>query len=144
LGADAVVATGDSREAPAHEARSALAARLRAACGGDGPDVVLQCAGGAALDELAIAAAGPGGRVVLVGASQERFAARSVDLIWRELSVMGSRGFTRRDVAEVIELHLASAIAVDHLVDAVRPLDEGNAAFEDLRAGRVLRSVLRP
>jgi propanol-preferring alcohol dehydrogenase len=118
--------------------------RVRDACGGDGPDVVLQCAGSAALDELAIAAAGPGGRVVLVGASQERFATRSVDLIWRELSVMGSRGFTRRDIAEVIDLYVAGAVTVDHLLGATRPLAEGNAALDDLRAGRVLRSVLVP
>jgi D-arabinose 1-dehydrogenase-like Zn-dependent alcohol dehydrogenase len=132
LGADATSTTG------------AGADRLREACGGDGPDVVLQCAGSAALDELAIAVAGPGGRVVLVGASQDAFATRSVDLIWRELSVMGSRGFTRRDVADVIDLHRAGAIAVDHLVGATRPLAEANAALEDLRAGRVLRSVLIP
>ena len=133
LGADAVVAIGD----PDPD-------RLRAACGRDGPDVVLQCVSSAPLDELAIAAAGPGGRVVLVGVSQERFGARSVDLIWRELSVMGSRGFTKRDVAEVIDLHLAGALTADHLLDARRPLEEGNAALEDLRAGRVLRSVLVP
>jgi alcohol dehydrogenase, propanol-preferring len=117
---------------------------IAAACGGDGPDVVLQCAGSAALDELAIEVAGPGARVVLVGASQEPFSARSIDLIWRELSVMGSRGFTRRDVAEVIDLYLAGAIVADHLLDAVRALEEGNAALEDLRAGRVLRTVLTP
>jgi propanol-preferring alcohol dehydrogenase len=119
-------------------------AELSAACGGDGPDVVLQCAGTPALDELAIAAAGPGGRVVLVGASQEPFRARSADLIWRELSVMGSRGFTRRDIADVIDLYLAGAIATGHLVASRRPLAEGNAALEDLRAGRVLRTVLIP
>jgi alcohol dehydrogenase, propanol-preferring len=135
LGADEAVATGDD---------ATLVARLRAACGGDGPDVVLQCAGSATLDQLAVDVAGPAGRVVLVGASRDRFAMRAVDLIWRELSVMGSRGFTRRDIVEVIDLHLAGAIATDHLVGAVRPLEEGNAALDDLRAGRVLRSVLTP
>jgi len=134
LGADDVVATGDED----------VAARLRAACGGDGPDVVLQCVGSAALDELAVAVAAPGARVVLVGASQDRFELRSVDLIWRELSVMGSRGFTRRDIEEAIDLHLAGAITVDHLLESIRPLDQGNAALDDLRAGRVLRSVLTP
>jgi alcohol dehydrogenase, propanol-preferring len=132
LGAEATVAVGDGLPA------------LRAACGGDGPDVVLQCVGSGAMDELAIAAAGPGGRVVLVGASTDRFATRSVDLIWRELSVMGSRGFTRADVVAVIGLHRAGAVQVDHLVNAVRPLEEGNAALDDLRNGRVLRSVLVP
>jgi propanol-preferring alcohol dehydrogenase len=105
-------------------------------------DVVLQCAGSAALDELAIGAAGPGGRVVLVGASTERFSASSIELIRRELSVMGSRGFTKRDIAEVIDLHLAGAIATDHLTSAIRPLGEANEALADLREGRVLRTVL--
>jgi alcohol dehydrogenase, propanol-preferring len=145
LGADEVVATGaDARPATGRDPGTADADRLRAACGGDGADVVLQCAGSARLDELAIAAAGPGGRVVLVGASQEPFTARSVDLIWRELAVVGSRGFTKRDIADVIELHAAGAIAADHLVESVRPLKDGNAALEDLRTGRVLRSVLTP
>jgi propanol-preferring alcohol dehydrogenase len=155
LGADEVVATADEVATAGDTGSSAttradaganatLVARLRAACGGVGPDVVLQCAGSATLDQLAVDVAGPGGRVVLVGASPDRFAMRAVDLIWRELSVMGSRGFTRRDVAEVIDLYLAGAIATDHLLGAVRPLEEGNAAFEDLRAGRVLRSVLTP
>jgi D-arabinose 1-dehydrogenase-like Zn-dependent alcohol dehydrogenase len=135
LGAAEVVATGDDDE---------LADRLRAVCDGDGPDVVIQCAGSATLDALAVAVAGPGGRVVLVGASQDRFELRSVDLVWRELAVMGSRGFTKRDIEEVIELHLAGAIATDHLVAAVRPLERANEALEDLGAGRVLRSVLTP
>jgi alcohol dehydrogenase, propanol-preferring len=112
--------------------------------GAIGPDVVLQCAGSAALDELAIAVAGPGARVVLVGATQEPFTARSTDLIWRELSVMGSRGFTKRDIADVIDLYVAGEITVDHLLDSVRSLEEGNTALEDLRAGRVLRSVITP
>lgn len=120
------------------------AATLRRACGGEGPDVVVQCAGSAAADELAIAVAGPGGRVVLLGATEERFGARSVDLIWRELSVTGSRGFTARDIVEVLDRHAAGELELAHLTASVRPLDEANEALEDLRAGRVLRSVLRP
>lgn len=119
------------------------AARVAAALGGP-PDVVVQCVGSPRQDELAIACAGPGGRVVLVGASAEPFAVPSVELIWRELTVMGSRGFTRRDIAEVVDLYLAGAIEVDHLTTSVRPLAEADAALEDLRAGRGLRSVLVP
>jgi S-(hydroxymethyl)glutathione dehydrogenase/alcohol dehydrogenase len=57
---------------------------------------------------------------------------------------MGSRGFTPDDIRAVIDLHLAGALRTDHLTAARRPLEEGNAALEDLRAGRVLRSVLIP
>lgn len=116
----------------------------RAAIGGAGADVVVQCADAPQLDEAAIALGGYGARIVLVGASVDPFAARSSDLIWRELSVMGSRGFTPDDIREVIDLFLAGTLRADHLIAVQRPLEEGNAALEDLRAGRVLRSVLIP
>jgi len=119
------------------------AERVHAAFDG-GADVVIQCVGGGALDELAIACAAPGGRVVLVGASEEAFRARSVELIWRELAVCGSRGFTARDIADVIDLYLAGALRTDHLTATVRPLEEANLAFDDLREGRGLRTVLVP
>lgn len=136
LGAHELVKTGVSPEEDA--------AAIRTACGPHGPDVVLQCVGKAALDELAIAVAGPGARVVLVGAATEPFSTRSVDLIWRELALLGSRGFTRRDIAEVVDLYRDGAVRVDHLTATPRPLEEANAALEDLAAGRVLRSVLCP
>jgi alcohol dehydrogenase, propanol-preferring len=136
LGAAELVQTGRSPEEDA--------AAIRAACGPHGPDVVLQCVGSAALDELAIAVAAPAGRVVFVGAAVEPFSVRAVELIWRELALLGSRGFTRRDIAEVVELYRDRAIRVDHLTTTPRPLEEANAALEDLAAGRVLRSVLCP
>ena len=134
LGADDVVqATGED-----------TVARTRAACGGDGPDVVIQCVGSAAVDEQAIDLATFGGRVVFVGSSPERFRARAVELCWKELTLLGSRGFTADDIAAVIDLHLAGSIVTDHLTARTRPLEEANEALEDLREGRVLRSVLLP
>lgn len=117
-------------------------AAIRKACGGHGPDVVIQCVGAAALDEFAITVAAPGARIVLVGADDAPIGVRSVDLIWRELHVMGSRGFTPQDIQDVLALYATGEIAVDHLTHTVRPLAEANAALDDLRAGRVLRSVL--
>lgn len=134
LGAHEVVAAGDG---------SPVAA-VRALTGGHGADVVIQCAGSATADEQAIAMGGPGGRVVLVGSSLEGFRARAVELCWRELAVLGSRGFLPADIADAIDLYLRGSLRVDHLIGALRPLEEADAALEDLRAGRVLRSVLVP
>jgi len=134
LGADEVVQAGGDD----------TVARARSACGGDGPDVVIQCAGSAAVDEQAIDLATFGGRVVFVGSSPEQFRARAVELCWKELTLLGSRGFTADDIAAVIDLHLAGAIATDHLTARTRPLEEANAALSDLREGRVLRSVIVP
>jgi 2-desacetyl-2-hydroxyethyl bacteriochlorophyllide A dehydrogenase len=119
-------------------------AEVRVLSGGFGAEVVLQCVGDARVDEQAIAMGGPGGRVVLIGAALEPFSVRATDIFWRELAVLGSRGFVPDDIRDAIELYLEGTISVDHLVNRTRPLDEANEALEDLSAGRVLRSVLIP
>ena len=116
----------------------------RAACGPGGPDVIVQCAGSAALDEAAVALAGDRARVVLIGTTIDAFTLRASDLVWRELTVLGSRGFTPGDIRDVIDLYLAGRLQTEHLTERLRPLAEANEALEDLRAGRVLRSVLLP
>jgi alcohol dehydrogenase, propanol-preferring len=117
-------------------------AAVRALTGGHGPDVVIQCVGSALVDEQAIAMGGPGGRVVLIGSSLDHFRARAVDIFWRELSVLGSRGFVPDDIRDAMAMYLDGTLAVEHLVDHVRPLEEANDALEDLKAGRGFRSVL--
>jgi D-arabinose 1-dehydrogenase-like Zn-dependent alcohol dehydrogenase len=134
LGADEVVAAGDG-----------VVDRVRALTeGGAGPDVVLQCVGAAAQDEEAVAMAAPGGRVVFVGATPEPMQLRSIEVLWRELQLLGSRGYVPADIADAIDLYLAGRVRTDHLLDRVRPLAEANEALDDLREGRVLRSVLVP
>ncbi len=134
LGADETVAAEDGDPVEA----------VKALTGGHGPDVVIQCVGSAAVDEQAIAMGGPGGRVVLIGSSLDFFRARAVDIFWRELSVLGSRGFVPDDIRDAIDLYLDGTLAVDHLVERVRPLSEANEALDDLKAGRVFRSVVTP
>lgn len=133
LGADELVpADGDPVDA------------VRRLTGGQGADVVAQCVGSARQDEQAIAMAGPGGRVVLIGTTLEPFSVRSVDLVWRELSVLGSRGMLPEDIQDAIDLYLDGVIVANHLVDRTRRLAEANEALDDLRQGRTLRSVLVP
>ena len=117
---------------------------VRALTEGIGADVVLQCADSAEAYVGAISMAGPGARVVLVGSTAEPFAIHPMEVIWKELSILGSRGFVPADIAEAISLYLDGSVLVDHLLDAIRPLEEANAALDDLRAGRVVRSVLVP
>jgi 2-desacetyl-2-hydroxyethyl bacteriochlorophyllide A dehydrogenase len=134
LGADEVVAAEDER----------AVAIVHEMTGGFGADVVLQCAPSARADEMAIAMGGPGGRVVLVGAALEPFSVRAAEIFWRELAVLGSRGFVPDDIRDAIDLYLAGEVRVDHLLTATRPLDEAQAALDDLAGGTVLRSVLVP
>jgi 2-desacetyl-2-hydroxyethyl bacteriochlorophyllide A dehydrogenase len=133
LGATTLIRSGDD-----------LAVRVREATDGQGPDVVVQCADSEVLDRLALELVRPGGRVIYVGVSVEPFSLRSSDIIWREATLLGSRGFTGDDIAAVVDLYLEGAIVADHLVETQRPLEQANEALADLSAGRVLRSVLVP
>lgn len=111
---------------------------------GAGFDVVVQCAASADMDREAIGLATFAGRVVLVATTTNPFSALASSLVWRELEVRGSRGFTRTDIEAVIKLHASGKIQTDHLTDSIRPLAEGNLALTDLAEGRVLRAVLTP
>jgi len=105
-------------------------------------DVVVQCAGSAEMDRLAVDIAGFRARIVLVGAVNEPFQVASTELIWRELAVFGSRGFTRQDIVDVLDLVRDGRLHTSHLVNHRRPLEEAGAALDDLRAGRVMRTLL--
>jgi S-(hydroxymethyl)glutathione dehydrogenase/alcohol dehydrogenase len=133
LGATMLIRSGDD-----------LVQRVLEATAGQGADVVVQCADSAVLDRLALDVVRPGGRVIYVGVSVEPFSLRSSDIIWREATLLGSRGFTGTDIADVVDLYLAGSIVADHLVETRRPLEQANEALADLAAGRVLRSVLVP
>ncbi len=118
------------------------AASIIEAAGGQ-IDVVLQCVGeNPAMDRLAIDLAGYRARVVFVGVSREPFTVTATELIWRELSLLGSRGFTRADIVAVLGLVRSGALETEHLTAVRRPLIEADDALNDLRAGRVLRTVL--
>jgi 2-desacetyl-2-hydroxyethyl bacteriochlorophyllide A dehydrogenase len=129
LGADVVV----SSEAGPDE--------IRARAGGQ-VDVVVQCVGAPAMDRLAIDVAGFRARVVFVGTSLGRFDLASTELVWRELALLGSRGFTRQDIAEVIDLVRDGTLTVDHLVSHQLPLRDADRALRDLKDPSVLRTVL--
>ncbi len=117
---------------------------VRAVAGPKGPDVVVQTVGSAVVDQQAFASVGVGGKLVLIGASMDSFSLRATDLIWKESTIYGSRGYVPEDMIEVLDLHRAGKIRTDHMTNAKRPLAEANDALDDLRSGRVLRSILLP
>ena len=133
LGSDHVISATDD-----------VVAAVRELTAGMGAHVVLQCAPSAQAYELAVDLAAPGGRVVLVGASKTPFRLRPMNVIWPEIALLGSRGFVPADIEEAIDLRLDCKISLDHLVSAMRPLAEAQEALDDLRKGRVLRTVLMP
>jgi D-arabinose 1-dehydrogenase-like Zn-dependent alcohol dehydrogenase len=131
LGADATISSAQG------------AAAIRETAGGH-IDVVLQCVGSAAMDELAIEIAGVGGTVVLIGASSTAFTATSTQFIWRELRLIGSRGFTRQDIEDVIALRLGGELRLDHLLSDVRTFGAAGDAFAEIGVGEGFRTIIEP
>ena len=123
---------------------STTLAGVRDCTDGLGADVVIQCADSVPAYQLALDIAGQGGRVIFVGSSSEDVPVPPMRMIWGELALLGSRGFVPLDIEEAIALRLDGSIVLDHLLGARRPLEEAQAALEDLREGRALRSVLEP
>jgi len=116
--------------------------QVLAATGPGGPGVIVQTVGSAQVYEQAMAAAGIGCRILAIGSSLDAVPVVPMELIWREASFMGSRGFTPDDIREVIQLHRGGAISTEHLLQNQRPLEEVNHALDQLREGKVLRSIL--
>lgn len=130
LGADSTVKSSEGADA------------IVAAAGGQ-VDVVLQAVGeNPDMDRLAVDVAGFRARVVFVAVSQEGFEVKASELIWRELSLKGSRGFTPDDIRAVLDLVRSGVLVTGHLTRHQRPLSEASEALADLRAGTVLRTVL--
>ncbi len=65
-------------------------------------------------------------------------------LMYREMEIVGSLGCRAVDYPRVIEMARQGKIKVKDLVTAQYPLDEINTAFEGLRAGEGIRSVIVP
>jgi 2-desacetyl-2-hydroxyethyl bacteriochlorophyllide A dehydrogenase len=87
----------------------------------------------------------PGGRVTLVGAYPP--APQSVELLtfmFGELTLIGTRIYTRGDILAAVELISAAAVNVDALVTQVIPLSEGAEAIGRLRAGTAMKLLLDP
>ena len=114
---------------------------VRAEAGGN-IDVVLECSGKPEMARFAVACAGYKARVILVGASREPFDLTAGELIWREMSLHGSRGFTPADIEAVLGLVRHSFLTTDHLTQDRRPWLEANDALQDLSNGRTMRAVL--
>jgi len=117
---------------------------MRDAVGGKGVDAVIQCAPVAAAYRAAISCLAIGGKLVVVGTTEGTLEIDLNRVLRNEHQIIGSRGFTRADIRKVLEWHGAGKLAVGHLLNWQRPLDEINEAIADLDNPKVVRTVLRP
>ncbi|MCC6766588.1 MAG: alcohol dehydrogenase catalytic domain-containing protein [Deltaproteobacteria bacterium] len=136
-GADAIV------DPSAAEARKAI----RRAAGGEGPDLVIEYAGKKESVELAMASVARGGRVIVGGVGMESpTLGPLVSFVGREIGVLGSMGYTRAELARVVELAASGRLDLSGSITARYPLERAVEALADLASGRgdPVRLVLLP
>ena len=134
LGATAVI---NPKEEPAGVAKA-----VRKLTAGMGADIAIEAIGNPATMKDAFSTLRPGGRLVVVGYSDQEVALNAGRVMYREMEIRGSLGCRPVDYPRVIELARAGRIEVASLVTARFPLDEINAGLDTLRAGRGIRSVV--
>jgi len=116
--------------------------------GGIGADYAFEAAGRAELIDVGLQATRSGGTTVVVGVPPlgESLTLTPIAMfqtLEKKLvgSLLGSVN-ARRDIPLLIALWQAGRLDLDGLVTDRRPLDEVNAAMDDLRAARGIRTVL--
>lgn len=125
-------------------AEKAVAEVLRLT-GGNGADIVIDTAGGAATLMAAIDMLRPGGRLSPYAVSHEcctQFT--TFPLYFKEISIIGSRALNPTDMAPSIDLVAGGKIDVAGFVTATYPLARAADAFDEYERnpGKVLRIVI--
>jgi threonine dehydrogenase-like Zn-dependent dehydrogenase len=148
LGAERIVAVdaseGALRKAEAAGADVLLDARaddahkaIRRAAGGDGPDIVIEYAGKKVTVELAMASVARGGRVVVGGVGMESpQLGPLVSFVGKEIGVMGSMGYTRDELACVVDLANSGRLDLSGSITDRYPLERAAEALDDLATRR--------
>lgn len=113
---------------------------IRRLTGKRGVDLVVDSAGGGALD-AAMRSLRPGGRLVIAGATAGREAEIDVRrLFWSQLSILGSTMGSDRDVSDM--LRMVAGAGISPLVDRVLPLEEGREALAYLESGKQFGKIV--
>jgi S-(hydroxymethyl)glutathione dehydrogenase/alcohol dehydrogenase len=115
--------------------------------GGVGVDHAFEAVGRSSLTELCIAATRPGGVTVMVGVPplDDNLSVHAIAFALAEKQLRGcflGSSNPHREFPRLLELWRAGRLDLEGMVTARRPLDEVAAAFDDMRAGIGLRTVL--
>ncbi|HTT25714.1 MAG TPA: zinc-binding dehydrogenase [Thermoplasmata archaeon] len=111
---------------------------------GGGVDVALEAVGTPKTVLAALSTLRRGGRLCVLGYSDLTVALPLNRLMFFEYEIVGSLGCRPVDYPRVIELVRRGRVQVDPVVTMRRPLAEVNAAADDLRQGRGLRTIIVP
>jgi 6-hydroxycyclohex-1-ene-1-carbonyl-CoA dehydrogenase len=111
---------------------------------GGGADVAFEAIGNPATVRLAFDSVRRGGRLCVVGFCSEEVPLGLGKLMYYELEIVGSLGCPPGEYPRLIEMVRRGRIQLLPMVTAKMPLDRINDAFDLLRRGEGLRTVVLP
>ena len=111
---------------------------------GGGADIGFEAIGNPAVQEETFASIRTGGRFVVVGFASKPMTLNTGKVMYREMEIIGSLGCRAVDYPRVLDLARQGKIQVKEMVTARFPLDDINQAFDHIRAGKGVRSVVVP
>jgi Zn-dependent alcohol dehydrogenase len=120
---------------------------VRALTGGRGVDYAFEAVGAPAVQEACLAAARPGGTIVLAGLAPMGSSTNlpGAVLTRQEKTVKGSyygSAHPQRDFPFLASLYLDGLLDLDSLITRTYRLEEINSAYAEMLAGGVVRSVV--
>ena len=111
---------------------------------GGGADVAFEAIGNPTTIAGAFGCVRNGGRLVVVGYTDQKVALNAGRIMYREMEVVGSLGCRPVDYPRLIHMVADGKIKVKELVSHRFALKDTNQAFDQMRAGEGLRSVVVP
>jgi 6-hydroxycyclohex-1-ene-1-carbonyl-CoA dehydrogenase len=109
-----------------------------------GAHIAFEAIGLPITQKQAFACLRPGGRFIVVGFASKPMELNTGRTMFLEMEVIGSLGCPPADYPRVLSLVQQGKLKVKELVTAQFPLDQINDAFETLRKGEGIRSVIVP
>jgi 6-hydroxycyclohex-1-ene-1-carbonyl-CoA dehydrogenase len=109
-----------------------------------GVDVAFEAIGNPETMRSALGLLRRGGRLCIIGYSQEDVCFSAGKLMFHELEVVGSLGCGGRDYPEIMALVASGRLQLDPVVSGTIPLADINDGFDRLRNGEGVRWVITP
>ncbi len=111
---------------------------------GGGADIAMEVIGNPKTIEEAIESVRVGGRVCVVGYTHEAISVVAGKIMFKELEIVGSLGCRPLDYVPIIRMVEQGRIEVKRLVTHRFPLEELEKAFDVMKEGASLRSIVVP
>ncbi|MFC2018056.1 zinc-binding dehydrogenase, partial [Chloroflexota bacterium] len=109
---------------------------------GTGADISIDVTGIPGMMEEAVKGTRPGGKIVELGFSFDKFELPINRLMWNELKVMGSKNYNSKDMPAILSLVQKGVVSLEKLVSHRFKLHDINEAYQMLERGEVLRAIV--